>query len=152
MHCTRQLHYSLSNENSIDIVLFVNGIPVVSIGRVGGKGNPINEIGYDTAYLWQNVLCKERLLEILNKYLHLKVERDNDTGEIKSETMIFPRYHQLNVVTKLLADVKINGSDRNYLIQHSAGSGKSNSIAWLAHRLAELHNTYDEKIFQSVIT
>ena len=220
LHCTRQLHYSLSNENSIDIVLFVNGIPVVSMelkcqftgqsvanaieqykfdrrgkdaifafkervlvhfavdliqvymttrlegektyflpfnqgsngaGRVGGKGNPVNESGYDTAYLWQNVLCKERLLEILNKYLHLKVERDNDTGEIKSETMIFPRYHQLDVVTKLLANVKINGSGKNYLIQHSAGSGKSNSIAWLAHRLAGLHNTYDEKIFQSVI-
>lgn len=79
------------------------------------------------------------------------MERDNDTGEIKSETMIFPRYHQLDVVTKLLADVKINGYGKNYLIQHSAGSGKSNSIAWLAHRLAGLHNTYDEKIFQSVI-
>ena len=220
LHCTRQLHYSLSNENSIDIVLFVNGIPVVSMelkcqftgqstanaieqyqfdrrgkdtifafkervlvhfavdltqvymtthlegektyflpfnqgsngsGRVGGKGNPVNERGYDTAYLWQNVLCKERLLEILNKYLHLKVEQDKDTGEIKSETMIFPRYHQLDVVTKLLADVKINGSGKDYLIQHSAGSGKSNSIAWLAHRLAGLHNTHDEKIFQSVI-
>lgn len=87
----------------------------------------------------------------MNKYLHLKVERDKDTGEIISETMIFPRYHQLDVVTKLLADVKINGSGKNYLIQHSAGSGKSNSIAWLAHRLAGLHNTYDEKIFQSVI-
>lgn len=220
LHCTRQLHYSLSNENSIDIVLFVNGIPVVSMelkcqftgqstanaieqyqfdrrgkdtifafkervlvhfavdltqvymtthlegektyflpfnqgsngaGRVGGKGNPVNERGYDTAYLWQNVLCKERLLEILNKYLHLKVEQDKDTGEIILETMIFPRYHQLDVVTKLLADVKINGSGKDYLIQHSAGSGKSNSIAWLAHRLAGLHNTYDEKIFQSVI-
>ena len=220
LHCTRQLHYSLSNENSIDIVLFVNGIPVVSMelkcqftgqstanaieqyqfdrrgkdtifafkervlvhfavdltqvymtthlegektyflpfnqgsngsGRVGGKGNPVNERGYYTAYLWQNVLCKERLLEILNKYLHLKVEQDKDTGEIKSETMIFPRYHQLDVVTKLLADVKINGSGKDYLIQHSAGSGKSNSIAWLAHRLAGLHNTHDEKIFQSVI-
>lgn len=220
LHCTRQLHYSQSNENSIDIVLFVNGIPVVSMelkcqftgqntanaieqykfdrrgkdaifafkervlvhfavdltqvymttrlegektyflpfnqgsngaGRVGGKGNPVNENGYDTAYLWQNVLCKERLLEILNKYLHLKVERDKDTGEIKSEEMIFPRFHQLDVVTELLADVKINGSGKNYLIQHSAGSGKSNSIAWLAHRLAGLHNAQDEKIFQSVI-
>lgn len=82
----------------------------------------------------------------MNKYLHLKVERDKDIGEIISETMIFPRYHQLDMVTKLLADVKINGSGKDYLIQHSAGSGKSNSIAWLAHRLAGLHNTYDEKI------
>lgn len=219
LHCTRQLHYSLSNENSIDIVLFINGIPVVSMelkcqftgqntdnaikqykfdratkdalfefknrvlvhfavdlsnvymttklegantyflpfnqgsngaGNVGGKGNPVNPDGYDTAYLWEQVLCKERLLEILHKYLHLQVERD-EKGNIKSEKMIFPRYHQLDVVTKLLADVKKNGSGRNYLIQHSAGSGKSNSIAWLAHRLSGLHNDKDEKIFQSVI-
>lgn len=219
LHCTRQLHYSLSNENSIDIVLFINGIPVVSMelkcqftgqntdnaikqykfdratkdalfefknrvlvhfavdlsnvymttklegantyflpfnqgsngaGNVGGKGNPVNSDGYDTAYLWEQVLCKERLLEILHKYLHLQVERD-EKGNVKSERMIFPRYHQLDVVTKLLADVKTNGSGRNYLIQHSAGSGKSNSIAWLAHRLSGLHNDKDEKIFQSVI-
>ena len=220
LHCTRQLHYSLKNENSIDIVLFVNGIPVVSMelkcqftgqntanainqykfdragkdaiftfkervlvhfavdltnvymttklagphtyflpfnqgsagaGKVGGKGNPNNENGYDTAYLWENVLCKERLLEILQKYMHLQQEYDKKTGELKSETMIFPRYHQLDVVTKLLADVKETGSGKNYLIQHSAGSGKSNSIAWLAHRLSGLHNDLDEKIFQSVI-
>lgn len=220
LHCTRQLHYSLKNENSIDIVLFVNGIPVVSMelkcqftgqntanainqykfdragkdaiftfkervlvhfavdltnvymttklagphtyflpfnqgsagaGKVGGKGNPNNENGYDTSYLWENVLCKDRLLEILQKYMHLQQEFDKKTGELKSETMIFPRYHQLDVVTKLLADVKENGSGKNYLIQHSAGSGKSNSIAWLAHRLSGLHNDMDEKIFQSVI-
>lgn len=220
LHCTRQLHYSVHNENSIDIVLFVNGIPVVSMelkcqftgqdtanaiqqykldrasrdaifafkervlvhfavdltrvymttrlegdktyflpfnqgsngaGCVGGAGNPINSEGYDTDYLWKNVLCKERLLEILQKYLHLEVKRDKKTGEILSERMIFPRYHQLDVVTKLLADVKANGSGRNYLIQHSAGSGKSNSIAWLAHRLSGLHDANDEKIFKSVI-
>ena len=220
LHCTRQLHYSLMNENSIDIVLFLNGIPVVTMelkcqftgqntnnainqykfdragkdaifefknrvlvhfavdlsnvymttklegaktyflpfnqgskgaGNVGGKGNPINENGYDTSYLWENVLCKDRLLEILHKYLHLEVVKDKKTGEIKSERMIFPRYHQLDVVTKLLEDVKINGSGKNYLIQHSAGSGKSNSIAWLAHRLSGLHDYNDEKIFQSVI-
>ena len=219
LHCTRQLHYSLNNENSIDIVLFVNGIPIVSMelkcqftgqstanaiaqykfdragkdaiftfkervlvhfavdlsrvymttrlegaktyflpfnqgsngaGKVGGKGNPINEDGYDTAYLWESVLCKDRLLEILHKYLHLQIERD-DNGDIKSERMIFPRYHQLDVVTKLLEDVKENGSGKSYLIQHSAGSGKSNSIAWLAHRLSGLHNYKNEKIFQSVI-
>ena len=77
-------------------------------------------------------------MEILHKYMHLKVEdiKDKD-GKItgKKETMIFPRYHQLDVVTKLLADVKEKGSGKNYLIQHSAGSGKSNYIAWLAHRL-----------------
>lgn len=79
------------------------------------------------------------------------MERDEKTGEIKSERMIFPRYHQLDVVTKLLADVKENCSGKNCLIQHSAGSGKSNSIAWLAHRLSGLHDSNDEKIFQSVI-
>lgn len=220
LHCTRQLHYSLHNENSIDMVLFVNGIPVVSMelkcqftgqdtanaieqykldraskdpifafgqrvlvhfavdlsnvfmttrlegedtcflpfnqgsngaGKVGGKGNPINPDGYDTAYLWQTVLCKDRLLEILHKYMHLQVDRDPKTGAVKSERMIFPRYHQLDVVTKLLADVRARGAGHNYLIQHSAGSGKSNSIAWLAYRLASLHNDRDEKIFQSVI-
>ena len=214
LHCTRQLHYSLNNENSIDIVLFVNGIPIVSMelkcqftgqstanaieqykfdragkdaiftfkervlvhfavdlsrvymttrlegaktyflpfnqgsngaGKVGGQGNPINEDGYDTAYLWESVLCKDRLLEILHKYLHFQIERD-DNGDIKSERMIFPRYHQLDVVTKLLEDVKENGSGKSYLIQHSAGSGKSNSIAWLAHRLSGLHNYKNEKM------
>ena len=220
LHCTRQLHYSLHNENSIDIVLFVNGIPVVSMelkcqftgqdtanaieqykldraskdpifefgkrilvhfavdlsnvymttrlegektyflpfnqgsngaGKVGGKGNPINPDGYDTAYLWESVLCKDRLLEILHKYMHLQVNRDDKTGAVTSERMIFPRYHQLDVVTKLLADVRARGAGHNYLIQHSAGSGKSNSIAWLAYRLSSLHNDHDEKIFQSVI-
>lgn len=219
LHCTRQLHYSLLNENSIDIVLFLNGIPVVSMelkcqftgqnvanainqykfdraskdeifafnervlvhfavdlsnvymttklegastyflpfnqgskgaGNVGGKGNPTNEEGYDTAYLWEKILCKDKLLEILHKYLHLQVEKD-DKGNVKSKRMIFPRYHQLDVVTKLLADVKENGAGKSYLIQHSAGSGKSNSIAWLAHRLSGLHDAKDEKIFQSVI-
>lgn len=219
LHCTRQLHYSLKNENSIDIVLFLNGIPVVSMelkcqftgqstanainqykfdragkdaifvfkervlvhfavdltnvymttrlesahtyflpfnqgsagaGKVGGKGNPNNRDGYDTAYLWESVLCKDRLLEILQKYMHLQQEYDKK-GNLVKETMIFPRYHQLDVVTKLLADVKKNGAGKNYLIQHSAGSGKSNSIAWLAHRLSGLHNDMDEKIFQSVI-
>ena len=120
-------------------------------GYVGGKGNPNNPDGYDTAYLWENVLCKDRLLEILHKYLHLQVEKDEKTGEVKSERMIFPRYHQLDVVTKLLDDVKKNGPGKNYLIQHSAGSGKSNSIAWLAHRLTGLHDSNNEKIFQSVI-
>jgi type I restriction enzyme R subunit len=120
-------------------------------GHVGGSGNPENPDGYDTAYLWEDVLCKERLLEIIGKYMHLQTDRDEKTGEVRSERMIFPRYHQLDVVTKLLTDVKENGSGHNYLIQHSAGSGKSNSIAWLAYRLAGLHDDKDEKIFQSVI-
>ena len=222
LHCTRQLHYSVSNENSIDIVLFLNGIPVVSMelknqftgqdtdnaihqykfdraskdtifefknrvlvhfavdlynvfmttrlqgantfflpfnqgsngsGNVGGKGNPQNPDGYQTAYLWEKVLAKDSLLEILHKYMHLQVEvkEDKNGNKTRKETMIFPRYHQLDVVTRLLADVKSNGAGHNYLIQHSAGSGKSNSIAWLSHRLSGLHNDLDQKIFRSVI-
>ena len=119
-------------------------------GKVGGKGNPVNPNGYDTAYLWERVLCKDSLMEILQKYMHLQQEYDKN-GNLVKETMIFPRYHQLDVVTKLLEDVKKNGSGKSYLIQHSAGSGKSNSIAWLAHRLTGLHDYEDNKIFQSVI-
>lgn len=223
MHCTRQLHYCDKNENSVDIVLFVNGIPVVSMelkcqftgqdtsnaiaqykfdrsgkdaifefknrvlvhfavdlydvymttrltgdstyflpfnqgsngaGQVGGKGNPLNADGYQAAYLWEQVLVKDRLLEILHKYMHLQVEETENkkTGQKETkESMIFPRYHQLDVVTKLLWHVKANGAGHNYLVQHSAGSGKSNSIAWLAHRLSGLHDETDNKIFQSVI-
>ena len=219
LHCTRQLHYSIHNENSIDIVLLVNGIPVVSIelkdqftgqnvnnaieqyrfdrapndaiffftervlvhfavdlknvfmttrlegsathflpfnqgsngpGVDGGKGNPDNPDGYDTEYLWKSVLTHDRLLELLQKYMHLSEETDRDTGEIKKK-MIFPRYHQLDVVTYLLDEVRQNGSGQSYLIQHSAGSGKSNSIAWLAYRLADLHDSDDNAIFHSVI-
>jgi type I restriction enzyme R subunit len=223
LHCTRQMKFSLLDERSIDIVLLLNGIPVVSMelknqftgqdatnainqykfdratkdkmfefkqrvlvhfavdlyevymttrlqgastyflpfnqgsngaGNVGGKGNPQVENDYLTAYLWKRVLVKDSLMEILHKYMHLQKEDiKNKEGKItgKKETMIFPRYHQLDVVTKLLADVKEHGSGRNYLIQHSAGSGKSNSIAWLAHRLQSLHDKNDEIIFNSVI-
>ena len=84
-------------------------------------------------------------------HLQIEIKEDKNGNKIRKETMIFPRYHQLDVVTKLLEDVKKNGSGHNYLIQHSAGSGKSNSIAWLAHRLSGLHNDLDEKIFRSVI-
>lgn len=222
LHCTRQLHYSVFNENSIDIVLFLNGIPIVSMelkcqftgqnvlnaidqykfdraskdtifefknrvlvhfavdlyevhmttklngaktyflpfnqgskgcGNIGSAGNPTNYDGYQTAYLWEQILCKDRLLEIIHKYMHLEKEEKEDVKGKKhiEETMIFPRYHQLDVVTKLLADVKKNGAGKNYLIQHSAGSGKSNSIAWLAYRLVGLHNNDDESIFQTII-
>ena len=223
LHCTRQMKFSLIDERSIDIVLLLNGIPVVSMelknqftgqdvsnainqykfnratkdkmfefkqrvlvhfavdlyevymttrlqgpstyflpfnqgsngaGNVGGKGNPQTENEYLTSYLWKKVLTKDSLMEILQKYMHLqKTDIKDKDGNIsgQKEVMIFPRYHQLDVVTKLLADVKERGSGKNYLIQHSAGSGKSNSIAWLAHRLQSLHDNNDEVIFNSVI-
>ena len=223
VECIRQFHYSTQNNNSIDMVLMLNGIPVVALelknqltgqsvenakkqymkdrdaketcfgfnrrfmvyfavdlfevemttelkgkdtfflpfnmgsngaGNVGGAGNPVNEDGYTTSYLWEKVLQKDILLDILQRYMHLSVEEkiDTQTGKKKtSRKLIFPRYHQLDVVTKILADVKGNGAGHNYLIQHSAGSGKSNSIAWLSYGLANLHDADDNKIFKSVI-
>ena len=223
VECIRQFHYSTQNNNSIDMVLMLNGIPVVALelknqmtgqdvsdakkqyrtnrdaketcfgfnkrflvyfavdlfevemttqlkgkdtfflpfnmgsnggGNVGGAGNPMNEDGYTTSYLWEKILQKDIFMDILQRYMHLAVEEkiDAKTGKKKtSKTLIFPRYHQLDVVTKLLADVKANGSGKNYLIQHSAGSGKSNSIAWLSYGLANLHDVNDNKIFKSII-
>ena len=110
-------------------------------GNDGGKGNPANPNGYPTAYLWENVLRKESALDIIQKFIHCK---DN-------KVLIFPRYHQLDVVRKLIADVRQNGTGKNYLIQHSAGSGKSNSIAWTAYRLASLHDENSKPVFASVI-
>ncbi len=223
--CTRQFKYSTQNENSIDMVLSVNGIPVVALelknqltgqsianakkqfmydrnpkelcfqfdkrflvyfavdlneiamttklagketfflpfnqgsngaGEVGGAGNPENPDGYTTSYLWEEVLTKDNLLELIHKFIQ-RVEderivyKNGVETKKKSIKLIFPRYHQLDVVTKLIADVKQNGSGKNYLIQHSAGSGKSNSIAWLAYELSELHDKNDKPVFTSVI-
>lgn len=213
----RQLHYSNINNNSLDMVLFINGFPLVTIelkneftgqnyenaikqykydrdprelifefnkrslvhfavdlqevymttklaggstfflpfnkgsndaGNVGGKGNPNNESGFMTSYLWEQVLNKDSLLDIINRFIQHE-RKKNKQGDIKQK-IIFPRYHQLDVVRKLIIDVKKNGSGKNYLIQHSAGSGKSNSISWLAYRLAMLHNNNDKKIFDSI--
>ena len=107
----------------------------------GGKGNPANPDGYPTAYLWENIFQKDSMMDIIQKFLNLQ----------EGKTLVFPRYHQLDVVRKLLADVKKNGLGRNYLIQHSAGSGKSNSIAWTAYRLASLFNADNKPVFSSVI-
>ncbi|WNF89780.1 type I restriction endonuclease subunit R [Vagococcus fluvialis] len=111
-------------------------------GNVGGKGNPSNNEGYPTSYLWEEVLTKDNLMEIVQRFMNL----EEDKG-----ILIFPRYHQLDVVRKLMADVKNTGSGNNYLIQHSAGSGKSNSIAWLAYHLSSIHDILDNPIFSSVI-
>lgn len=224
LHCTRQLRYSPSSENSVDVALLLNGIPVICLelknpltgqnvddavrqfrrdrspddlffsfkrrvltcfavdpyhvrmttrlagektfflpfdqgsngaGEVGGAGNPQPQGDeYATAYLWKEVLNRDALLELLQKFLHLQTEEKKDpkTGHVhKKETLIFPRYHQWDVLHRLLDDVRDHGPGRNYLIQHSAGSGKSNSIAWLAHRLSGLHDAADSKVFQSVI-
>lgn len=115
-------------------------------GNDGGKGNPANPNGYPTAYLWEDVLQKDSMMDIVQKFLHLQVNKTT-----KKQTLIFPRFHQLDVVRKLLDDVRRNGSGQNYLIQHSAGSGKSNSIAWTAYRLASLHDEENHSVFSSVV-
>ena len=220
--CIRQWHYSGQNNNSVDMMLAINGIPVVAIelknqltgqtvdnaklqwqydrdkrepvfwfnhrilayfaidlyeawmttelkgidtyflpfnqgsngaGNDGGAGNPqTDNDNYVTSYMWENVLQKDSLLDIIQKFISLEVKTEKKNGRnITKKRLIFPRYHQLDVVRKLVADVRENGSGNNYLIQHSAGSGKSNSIAWTAYRLASLHNDENEPIFTSVV-
>ena len=122
-------------------------------GIESGKGNPHNENGIDVSYMWEDILSKETLLYLIDKIIYLKREKKKDkkTGKYKkSEIIIFPRYHQFNAVRKLVDDIKINETSRNYLIEHSAGSGKTNTIAWLAHRLTSLHNNNDEVIFNTI--
>lgn len=121
-------------------------------GSNNGKGNPQNPNGYRTAYLWENILQKDSWMEIIQRFVHLQTEEIEVDGKIyKKEKLIFPRYHQLDAVREISKKVLEVGTGKNYLIQHSAGSGKSNSIAWLAYRLSSLHNATDERIFDSVI-
>ena len=118
-------------------------------GYNDGAGNPPNPDGIMTDYLWKDILTKKKLTLIIENYAQVVIETDDDTKKRK-EVQIFPRYHQLDVVTKLLADVEKNGVGKKYLIQHSAGSGKSNSIAWLAHQLIGLEQD-SRPMFDSVL-
>ena len=125
-------------------------------GHDFGAGNPPVEGDWKTHYLWDEVLIADSLLDILQRFMHLEITERNvetPTGirSVRKEAMIFPRYHQLDAVRRLIGHAEAHGSGHNYLIQHSAGSGKSNSIAWLAHRLSSLHDAKDEKIFHSVV-
>ncbi|MGA7982421.1 MAG: type I restriction endonuclease, partial [Chromatiaceae bacterium] len=124
-------------------------------GCEGGAGNPPDPAGrtYRTAYLWEEVLQRDSLLDLLARYVHLQVEerRDDRGRKVKIETMIFPRYHQLEAVRMLTDAARAQGVGHNYLVEHSAGSGKSNTIGWLAHRLASLHDAHNERVFDSVI-
>lgn len=119
-----------------------------------GAGNPTFKNRYSVSYMWEDILRKDTVLDLISKFLFInkKEKKDEITGKtIKSEALIFPRYHQLDVVRKLLTDVKENRTSQNYLIQHSAGSGKTNSIAWLAHRLASLHDSDNKIIFNNIV-
>ncbi|OYP28454.1 type I restriction endonuclease subunit R [Rhodopirellula sp. MGV] len=215
LRVVRQVRYSQHNENSIDLVLFLNGIPVATIelktdftqsihdavdqyrfdripepkgksaepllkfpsgalvhfavsssevrmtthlkgdttfflpfnqGDDGAAGNPINPDGHKTAYLWERIFGREMWLEILGRYLVTELDKKK---QIK--TIIFPRFHQLDSTRKLRAAVLSEGPGHKYLIQHSAGSGKTKTIAWTAHFLADLHDADDKKVFDSVI-
>ena len=216
---TRQLRFSPNSEQSLDVVLSVNGIPVATLelknpltgqtiedarrqyqrdrdprvpifafkrrtlvhfavdtesvlmttrlaggatrflpfdkGDGGGAGNPPDPQGrsYRTAYLWEEVLERDSLLDLLARFLHVQQEekRDEQGRRARVETLIFPRYHQLQAVRLLVDLARREGVGHNALIEHSAGSGKSNTIAWLAHRLASLHDANDARIFDSVI-
>ena len=211
MTVVRQLHYSTKNENSVDTVLFVNGIPVVTLelknqltgqtyrnaidqykrsrparevlfglnrravvhfavdtdeawmtsklagmdtvflpfnrGFDNGAGNPPVPGKYRTSYLWEEVLAKDSLLDILHRFVQF-IPHESDR---RKDKLIFPRYHQLDAVRALVADAKDNGAGKNYLVQHSAGSGKSNTIAWLAHHLSNLHDEQQRAVFDSII-
>lgn len=215
LRVVRQVRYSAHNENSIDLVLYLNGIPVATAelktdhtqsiddaiyqykkdrhpapkglspepllafssgalvhfavsssvvrmatrldgmqtnflpfdqGDNGAAGNPVNADGYRTAYLWEKVWQRDSWLEILGRYL---VAEKNDKQQITK--IIFPRYHQLDATRKLQQAVLSEGPGHKYLIQHSAGSGKTNSIAWAAHFLADLHDAQDRKLFDTVL-
>jgi type I restriction enzyme R subunit len=119
-------------------------------GVDNGAGNPSNPTGFKTDYLWEEILPKDSWLDIIARYCHVQVDKDKITGKVK-EKLIFPRYHQLDAVRKLTQHAASHGTGKNYLVQHSAGSGKSNSIAWLSYRLASLHNTENINVFDSVI-
>ena len=216
-----QLHYSQVNENCIDLVLFVNGLPLATLelktgftqdvhaairqykndrppkdpatravepllepgrralvhfavsseevymttrlagaktrflpfnlGNSGAAGNPPNPKGCRTAYLWETVLQRDHWLDIVGRFLHTSTPEPSPEEPNPKPRTIFPRYHQWDAVCKLVSTAKAEGAGHKYLIQHSAGSGKSNTIAWLAHQLQELHDQKDQHIFDSVI-
>ncbi len=113
-----------------------------------GAGNPPNPDGHRTGYLWERVWSRDAWMDILGRFIHVE---KTSKGSKKRPTVIFPRFHQWDAVCRLEADARATGAGRNYLVQHSAGSGKSNSIAWLAHRFSSLHNQDDEKVFDKVV-
>lgn len=121
-------------------------------GHHFGAGNPPNPAGYRSDYLWRDILQKDSWLEIIGRFIHLQVEEFDFEGRThRKEKLIFPRFHQLDAVHKITAHAQNYGAGHNYLVQHSAGSGKSNTIAWLSYRLSGLHDASDQRIFDSVI-
>lgn len=143
------VHFAVSNSEAMMTTKLLGGgtrfLPF-NRGNDGGAGNPLNERGHPTAYLWEEVWERESWLEIVGRYL--VTQRD---AKKRITGVIFPRYHQLDATRRLLAAVRAEGPGGRYLIQHSAGSGKTNSIAWTAHFLADLHDSEQRKMFDSVL-
>lgn len=151
------VHFAVSNDE-IQMTTELKGkdtyfLPF-NLGNDGHAGNPVNPKGSATSYLWEQVLQRDSWLNIIGKFLHLQISDKTNpvTGEREvRKSLLFPRYHQWDVVNKLIETARTDGPGHRYLIQHSAGSGKTNSIAWTAHQLSSLHGADNEKIFDSVI-
>lgn len=123
-------------------------------GHDEGAGNPPNPSGSASSYFWEEVLQRDNWLQLLGSFVHLQVETevDPDTGKkTRTEKVLFPRYHQWRAVTRLVEAARQEGSGNRYLVQHSAGSGKTNSISWLAHRLSQLHDDTNQRVFDTVV-
>lgn len=119
-------------------------------GNEDGAGNPPSWRGFATAYLWEEVWARDSVLDLVRNFAHV-VKDEDDEGHKTGERLIFPRYHQLDAVRRLVAEARAAGAGQHYLVQHSAGSGKSNTISWLAHRLSALHDDADRRVFDSII-
>ncbi len=123
-----------------------------NLGHDGGAGNPPNPSGHRTAYLWERVWARDAWMDLLARFIHVeRPAKGSPAAKKAAEVVIFPRYHQWDAVLKLEADAKANGAGQSYLVQHSAGSGKSNTIAWIAQRLSSLHDSEDRKVFDKVV-
>jgi type I restriction enzyme R subunit len=123
-----------------------------NLGSAGGAGNPVNPLGHRTAYLWERVWAKDPWMDLLARFIHVdRPARGSIAARKAAEEVIFPRYHQWDAVLKIEADARARGAGQSYLIQHSAGSGKSNTIAWTAHRLSSLHDNQDRRVFDKVV-
>ena len=151
------VHFAVSNYE-IEMTTKLDGKDTYVLpfnrGNNHHAGNPANPGGSPTAYLWESILARDTWLDILGRFMHLHVEDkiDPDTGKkTRKQTMLFPRYHQWEAVTKLVEAARTQGPGHRYLIQHSAGSGKTNSISWLTHRLSVLHDEDNKAVFDSVI-
>ena len=121
-------------------------------GIDAGKGNPVNPNGYAVSYVWEDILQKDNLIEILSKFVFVeRIEKKEGNKKVTKENIIFPRYHQLDCIRKTLSDVHENKTSQNYLIQHSAGSGKTYTISWLAHRLASFHDSDNKIIYDNIV-